>query len=561
MTPPWGAVLSVWGGSSLSWVVTSFTIDSVAGRRGPKVPILVISCFDGIGGCMRSYNICGIEPQLYVSIEVHKPAQRVTQRRWPSIVCAGDICEIGDEELRSWISQVGELEAIHLWGGFPCKDLSGAKYRRENLAGRHSSLFYQLKRLWADLKRLVPSKPVLFFGENVCSMDKAARDLISWELGLTPYRLDSEAPVPMSRPRYVWTNLELHDTGTIWCEEKEGFWQVHFECSPIVNSWLSQGWRQLEGPVVYPTCMRAIRRLQPPERPIGIHRCSHEVLSRWEKDEFRFPPYHYRDCYMVEHIETGALRYINADEQEVLLGYGPHHTVPALSASAAKQAGHGYEDERLSLLGDSFPANSFWVFPAFACEKWVGLREVERYRNRLGMWPGACVAIDFVCPIGGSSPFGSLEADRLFASGQEEGLVRQLARRVTHNGSDIRVSTGLPVNAKHYPRQSVPAAFWKWSVPWSRRWSRQEHINCLELRSILMSLLWRIDHLTISNLRLLHMSDSAVSISILSKGRTSAKALQHVVRRINSILLLFNAYLLCLHVDSMENPTDAASRG
>lgn len=75
-----------------------------------------------------------------------------------------------------------------------------------------------------------------------------------------------------------------------------------------------------------------------------------------------------------------------------------------------------------------------------------------------------------------------------------------------------------------------------------------------------MSLLWRVDHGGMFHLRLLHLSDSAVCFSILSKGRTSSKPLQHVLRRINGLLFLCYSALLGVHVDSEENPTDHASR-
>lgn len=121
-------------------------------QQGRVVPILVISCFDGIGGCMRSYNVAGVRPQLYVSIEVHKPARRVTARRWPEIVEAEDITKVTDDDIVRWISQAGPVEEIHVWGGFPCKDLSSAKHTRSNLQGKHSSLFYELKRVWERVK-------------------------------------------------------------------------------------------------------------------------------------------------------------------------------------------------------------------------------------------------------------------------------------------------------------------------------------------------------------------------------------------------------------------------
>ena len=307
-------------------------------RQGTVVPVLVISCFDGIGGCMRSYNVAGVRPQLYVSLEIHKPAKRVTSRRWPEIIEADDITKVNDDDILEWISKAGEIEEIHIWGGFPCKDLSAAKHRRDNLKWRYSGLFYELQRIWRRTQALAGERKTLLFAENVCSMDVAARDEISQELDMWPLRLDSEALVPMSRPRFVWTNLETVDTDSMWVEEKEGFSQVRFWCEPVCDlRWLEQGFLQLEGPTTYPTCMRAIVRQKPPERPVGLGRCSTEELMRWRQDQFRFPPYQYRNCYMVADKITGAVRYINASEREKLLGYGWGHTLPALSASAAKK--------------------------------------------------------------------------------------------------------------------------------------------------------------------------------------------------------------------------------
>lgn len=244
-------------------------------RQGLTVPILVISCFDGIGGCMRSYNVAGVRPQLYISIEIHKPARRVTSRRWPEIIEAEDITKVTDDDIIGWISRAGAIEEVHVWGGFPCKDLSAAKHRRDNLRGQHSSLFYELQRVWRRTKAVAGDKKVILFAENVCSMDIAARDEISRELNMWPLRVDSEAMVPMSRPRFVWTDLETTDTESVWVEEKRGFSQAHFRSEAEDNlAWLEPGCIQMEGPTIYPTCMRAIARVRPPERPVGLARCS-----------------------------------------------------------------------------------------------------------------------------------------------------------------------------------------------------------------------------------------------------------------------------------------------
>lgn len=113
-------------------------------------------------------------------------------RRWPDALTFDDVQKVDKRCILEWISRAGEIEAIHLWGGFPCKDLSGAKARRENLDGQHSSLFYQMKRVWGDVQAAAPNLETLVFAENVCSMDCSARDRISEELGVWPHRVDSE---------------------------------------------------------------------------------------------------------------------------------------------------------------------------------------------------------------------------------------------------------------------------------------------------------------------------------------------------------------------------------
>ncbi|CAK9113205.1 unnamed protein product, partial [Durusdinium trenchii] len=121
--------------------------------QGVRIPVLLISLFDGIGGAARSYNVAGARPALYVSIEIHKASKRVVSRRWPEAVSFEDVKKVGPEQIREWIARAGDIKAIHVWGGFPCKDLSGAKAGRLNLQGEHSSLFYQMKRIWKEVQR------------------------------------------------------------------------------------------------------------------------------------------------------------------------------------------------------------------------------------------------------------------------------------------------------------------------------------------------------------------------------------------------------------------------
>ncbi len=94
----------------------------------------------------------------------------------------------------------------------------------------------------------------------------------------------------------------------------------------------------------------------------------------------------------------------------------------------------------------------------------------------------------------------------------------------------------------------------------SCKWGRSEHINALEMRSILLALQWRANHLKESSSRLVHLTDSYVCMSIISEGRTSSDQLLNILRRISAICFSSDFYPILVHVESTENPTDAASR-
>ena len=81
-----------------------------------------------------------------------------------------------------------------------------------------------------------------------------------------------------------------------------------------------------------------------------------------------------------------------------------------------------------------------------------------------------------------------------------------------------------------------------------------------ELRAILLSVKYQISHLQASHLRICHLTDSYVCMSVISKGRSSSKRLGKVLKEINAYLLGFGLSLVIAHVDSVENPTDGASR-
>ena len=100
-----------------------------------------------------------------------------------------------------------------------------------------------------------------------------------------------------------------------------------------------------------------------------------------------------------------------------------------------------------------------------------------------------------------------------------------LLGRTNFTGSDVRVVSGDLVKPRAFPRQSNSASWWIWERCFRMKWPRPQHINQLELRSILMSVIRGIRSEQWVEKRVFHLSDSYVSISVASKGRSSSRML------------------------------------
>jgi DNA (cytosine-5)-methyltransferase 3A len=151
----------------------------------------VLSLFDGISCARVALDRAGLPVKTYWACEIDKHAIKVSAKNYPDILHLGDVREV-----------TSLPEPIDLLiGGSPCTDLSIAKKNRQGLAGEHSSLFWEYVRLWELLK------PRWFILENVASMPKADRDIITETLGVEPILIDAALVSAQSRKRLFWTNL------------------------------------------------------------------------------------------------------------------------------------------------------------------------------------------------------------------------------------------------------------------------------------------------------------------------------------------------------------------
>ena len=300
--------------------------------------------------------------------------------------------------------------------------------------------------------------------------------------------------------------------------------------------------------------MKSTPRQRPPPRPAGLHRCDLDCQARWASHKYRFPPYHYLPQFLF--WKGNSWRLADSSEKEVLLGYGYKHTKLCYSASKIKQSKIQYEDERLSLLGDSFSVISFVIIAAALCRRFLPKMPYQVLVHRMGLSP------DFTTSLRVKAPLQRALCGGIFddVPGALKDLNRILLTRTNHTGSDVKISTGEVLNPKAATRQSIEESWWNWDHVFQVKWQVQQHINVLELRAIMLAVKYHILNLKKSHARIFHITDSYICMSVVSKGRSGSRQFNKVLRQLNAYLLGFGIYIIIAPVESSENPTDNVSR-
>lgn len=151
----------------------------------------VLSCFDGISCGQLALVRAGHTYDNYYASEVDKYAIKIALKNFPDTIQLGDIKTV-------WARNLPQIDL--LIGGSPCQDLSIAG-KRAGLSGERSGLFWHFVRL------LRTCKPRYFLLENVASMNKESKDIISKALGIEPILINSALVSAQQRKRLYWTNI------------------------------------------------------------------------------------------------------------------------------------------------------------------------------------------------------------------------------------------------------------------------------------------------------------------------------------------------------------------
>lgn len=160
----------------------------------------VLSLFDGISCARVALERAGIPVEAYYASEIDKYAMQVSQKNYPSIIHVGDVKSINKEVRKEYLT-VWDEKIDLLIGGSPCQDLSIAKKDRKGLDGERSGLFWEYVRI------LNEAKPKYFILENVASMPKEAKAIITKALGVEPIMINAALVSAQQRKRLFWTNI------------------------------------------------------------------------------------------------------------------------------------------------------------------------------------------------------------------------------------------------------------------------------------------------------------------------------------------------------------------
>lgn len=147
----------------------------------------ILSLFDGMSVAQQALKELNKDVEVYYASEIDKYAIAVTHSNFPKT-----------KQLGSVVGLKVDWQPELLVGGSPCQDLSIANKDRKGLDGSRSGLFWEYVRILNEVK------PKYFILENVASMTKANKDLISNHVGVEPIMIDAKLTSAQSRKRLFW---------------------------------------------------------------------------------------------------------------------------------------------------------------------------------------------------------------------------------------------------------------------------------------------------------------------------------------------------------------------
>lgn len=472
---------------------------------------------------------------------------------------------------------------------------------RAHLADERSALFYDLQRVLGWIEEIARDMGIwrLNFVENVVADSNDVKTTCREALGIRPIKCCSSHLSRVRRPRLFWSSVKIRDHPCYSTAQRDLYDEVIFE-APVepMESIPDKGWRWKAGEkdesLRLPTFTRAMPRKRPPPAPAGIDQCNEATKTLWRNDKMKFPPYTYGPLYLFESRSLpGKKRVASATEREKLMGFRPGHTLAMFKKDAeTEEEREQHEVGRQAAIGNSFHAVcvacllDVWLWSSGVKTDLVGPKEIaKRARKELleahlgpedasslpamseaeaGSEEDEEVALQRFHQHGKRAEWMRLAADSNLGIADPKllsiRLVHQYLRRMEFRGSDIRLDLQVAYRADAVARTSLDPRRWVWEVGQSYPWRYKRRINFFELQAILRTLEWRSRSSACHSCRMLHLTDSQICIAVLTKGKSSSRQVNRILRRIFALCLANNWYMLWGWVASRLNPADEPSR-
>ena len=468
--------------------------------------VLTIGLFDGIAALRVAVDLLGLQLVGHISVEVDDHASRVVESHFPEVRRIKQVQDIDEDTVREWACNYSQASVVLVGGGPPCQGVSGLNADRKGaLRDQRSRLFVHVPRVMALVRLHFPWCQVHGLMESVSSMDSSDRQVMSQEFGSEPWKCDAGTMTWGSRPRLYWVTWGLYAQPGVAFHTETIPREVVLEAQQDLQQVCQEGWIKTDCTRPFPTFTTSRPRLAPGRKPAGLQQCTAEEVMRWQHDQHRFPPYQYANRNLLIN-KSNELRLPSIEEKEFIMGFPVDYTLNCVTKQQRGTQHH--QDVRHSLVGNSWSVPVVaWLLsqlfgplglcPRYTPQELVDLLTPDQQiflQSRLWRRP--------LRPLRGDAP----EAGQL--------LVRKLSNMISVKGEDILLTTpSSQLTRFHRLRASVPARLWRWRVVSGWRWTgAKEHINSLELRSVLTTLKWRLQHKGQVGKRFIHLVVAANSV-------------------------------------------------
>eukprot|EP00435_Cladocopium_sp_Y103_P046713 s2187_g13.t1 len=420
--------------------------------------------------------------------------------------------------------------------------------------------------------------------ENV-KMDESDRDDISLELGWTPNLCESGDISRVRRPRFYWLSQDVPSLPWLIVDQGDVANKITLvgEVEPD-ELWIPEGfsWDGSGTNLRLPTFTRPIKRRRPPPDPAGLAYCSEAAKTRWQGDCYRYPPYTYEDRFLLKD-SNGDFYKVPAGSRDILMGFPKGHTKKLDRELFAKAEESEEQDARQNALGNSFHTTTVATLLGAVLFHMGFLDQVRGPDVLLQLliaedaegtsyWEDDQQSTTSQVEEPSLAALEELEALQLLDREQEDlkdesqhkmlmcRLVSTFLRKVELRGSDLRLDSDTLFRPSACPRSSINPGKWEWKHCRAFKWAKVAHINILELKALMHAVQWRARWQRYHSFKTMILCDNQSVVAVVTKGRSSSKQVNHLLRRLASLCCALNLYLIIGWVDTSENPADKASR-